>query len=318
MTITTDSLSATPDSNLTSDHVIPSNTEIIPPNLDSVSTDQLCHNQQEYVVDDQDDGVVNSPSSTHLQSGNHMPLIMNPMDALPLNRNQINEKLCDFQKKWLNIFSSNCSWEEFCGNCSNFAYESKEFVVNTSSTKPHNPAPRKISHHPPKRPPVGRGFHRFDKAEAQKIQAFYYYSKKKAARKILSDNSPSYTGSINSAETYFRESFSFKPCDVNTLKEALRKHVHSAELDESLFYDPTKEEIQSKLSSTSNTSPGPDHIEYRHLKKVDPSGEILSLIFKRCFHEKNVPPVWKSATTILIHKKGSTDDASNFRPIALM
>ena len=146
----------------------------------------------------------------------------------------MNEKLCDFQKKWTDIFSSNCSWEEFCGNCSNFAYESKEFI-NTASTKPHNPAPRNIPCYPSKHPLVGCGIHHFDKAEAQKIQALYYYSKKKAARKILSDNSPTYIGSINSAEAYFRESFSFKPCDDNTLKEALRKHVPSAELDESCF-----------------------------------------------------------------------------------
>ena len=32
----------------------------------------------------------------------------------------------------------------------------------------------------------------------------------------------------------------------------------------------------------------------------------------------DVPESWKSLTTILIHKKGSSDDVSNFRPIALM
>ena len=198
-----DSLSVIPDPNLTSDHVIPSNTENIPPNMESTSTDQLCPNQQDYVVDDQDDGVVDIPSSIDIQSENHMPSITNSTDPLPLNLNQMNEKLCDFQKKWTDIFSSNCSWEEFCGNCSNFVYESKEFIVNTASTKPHNPAPRNIPNHPPKHPPFGRGFHHFDKAEAQKIQALYYCSKKKAARKILSNNSPTYTGSINSAEAYF-------------------------------------------------------------------------------------------------------------------
>ena len=39
---------------------------------------------------------------------------------------------------------------------------------------------------------------------------------------------------------------------------------------------------------------------------------------RSCFKRRDVPPAWKSATTVLIHKKDSTDDPSNFRPIALM
>jgi hypothetical protein len=41
-------------------------------------------------------------------------------------------------------------------------------------------------------------------------------------------------------------------------------------------------------------------------------------MFRHCFIAKDVPASWKTATTILIHKKDSTSDASNFRPIALM
>ena len=41
-------------------------------------------------------------------------------------------------------------------------------------------------------------------------------------------------------------------------------------------------------------------------------------MFSHCFRDKDVPTHWKSATTILIHKKNSTSDPSNFRPIALM
>ena len=68
-----DSLSVIPDPNLTSDHAIPSNAGNIPPNVEFTSTDQLCPNQQDYVVDDQDDGVVDIPSSKDIQSENHMP-----------------------------------------------------------------------------------------------------------------------------------------------------------------------------------------------------------------------------------------------------
>ena len=112
-----------------------------------------------------------------------------------------------------------------------------------------------------------------------------------------------YTGSLHDAESYFRKSFDFKTCDIDALKKSLDSHVPSVEIDDSLFNPPTKEEIVCKLKSVSNTSPGPDKIEYRHLKRIDPDGIILSLIFNSCFLEKHVPPSWKSATTILIHKK---------------
>ena len=63
--------------------------------------------------------------------------------------------------------------------------------------------------------------------------------------------------------------------------------------------------------SAANTSPGSDRVEYRHLKQVDPSCSILSLLFDHFFKQK-------SAITVLIYKKRSTEDASNFRQIALM
>jgi hypothetical protein len=68
----------------------------------------------------------------------------------------------------------------------------------------------------------------------------------------------------------------------------------------------------------SNSAPGKDRVEYRHLKSVDPNCSILSLIFNKCLEEKKIPLSWKQSTTILIYKKGSSDDPSNFRPIALM
>ena len=109
-----------------------------------------------------------------------------------------------------------------------------------------------------------------------------------------------------------------KECNATSLQEALSNTVPSAETDPLLFVPPTAEEIQLKLRSLANSAPGKDRLEYRHLRVLDPKCEVLAKIFARCFAAKDVPQQWKTATTILIHKKGLTIDPSNFRPIALM
>ena len=76
--------------------------------------------------------------------------------------------------------------------------------------------------------------------------------------------------------------------------------------------------VENFSVSAANTSPGSDRVEYRHLKRFEPSCSILPLLFDHCFKRRDVPPAWKSAITVLIDKKGSTEDPSNFRPIALM
>ena len=62
-----------------------------------------------------------------------------------------------------------------------------------------------------------------------------------------------------------------------------------------------------------------------------PLDQLSIICFKRCpylrsyltelihetWHSETVSTVWKRACTILIHKKGHTDDPSNFRPITL-
>lgn len=68
----------------------------------------------------------------------------------------------------------------------------------------------------------------------------------------------------------------------------------------------------------SNSAPGKDKVEYRHLRMVDPECRIITLIFNNCMDAKKIPTSWKQSTTILIYKKGSSEDPSNFRPIALM
>ena len=154
--------------------------------------------------------------------------------------------------------------------------------------------------------------------EARRIQTLFRLSKKRAARRILQDNNTIYTGTKEQAQDYFTNTFSTSSVDLDELLSSLTNNVPSVEVDQSLTDPMSTKDIKDKLKSMSNSAPGKDRVEYRHLKSVDPNCSILSLIFNKCLEEKKIPLSWKQSTTILIYKKGSSDDPSNFRPIALM
>ena len=80
---------------------------------------------------------------------------------------------------------------------------------------------------------------------------------------------------------------------------------------------PTSAEIALRLSRASNTTPGADQLEYRHLRLLDPKGLLLEIIFSVVWRI-GIPEMWKSSSTISIFNKGDTTDLSNFRPISLL
>ena len=225
-----------------------------------------------------------------------------------------------FKDKWTIAFSSDIPWSEFCSLCDEFTVESHSLAleiaaVSSPTSSRRKPLPR-CNRSSGRRPAFRHRPLLSNPAEAQRIQTLYRHSKKKAARKILSPNHSPYTGSIESAESFFKETL--RNCDIASFQNKLNDLTTPAPIDDSLFTSPTNNEIRRKLFSAANTSPGPDRVEYRHLKQVDPSCSILSLLFDHCFKRRDVPPAWKSAITVLIYKKGSTEDPSSFRPIALM
>jgi len=67
-----------------------------------------------------------------------------------------------------------------------------------------------------------------------------------------------------------------------------------------------------------STSPCPlDKISIICFKRCPYLRSFLTEIIRVIWLSGRVPPEWKKAATILIHKKGSTDDPANFRPITL-
>ena len=175
--------------------------------------------------------------------------------------------------------------------------------LNRPSARPVNPNRRPVKYNP---------------IEARKLQSLYRISKKRAARKVLNDSKPSYDGSVDDANEFFTRVFGPKSCDIDGVKSGLNDFVPSVPADNHLTDHLSHDEIKKKLRVLSNSAPGADRVEYRHLKSVDPNCKILCSIYNRCLDANDVPQQWKNTNTILIHKKGDNREISNFRPIALM
>ena len=78
------------------------------------------------------------------------------------------------------------------------------------------------------------------------------------------------------------------------------------------------EEVKKRLQRLPpKSSSVPDKITYDILKKLDPQGNILGLIYEICRKSKKIPAQWKTSHTILIHKKDDTNNINNWRPISL-
>ncbi|CAG4940655.1 unnamed protein product [Colias eurytheme] len=89
----------------------------------------------------------------------------------------------------------------------------------------------------------------------------------------------------------------------------------------SFFFLPTDEsEVDKYLSQIkSDSSPGPDGITARLLKKIRPFiAKPLSHIFNLSLSSGSFPDCWKIAAVTPIHKGGPVDIPENFRPIALL
>ena len=255
-----------------------------------------------------------NPRRPH-QSPQRPPDMNNSQDALLPETHD--EDLTEFHRHWSTVFSSNLSWDEFAEQCEVFAAATKTLAI--SLNQPRNPPPTAAHNNQPRRPPNGRPVQQYNPNEEKRIQGLYRNSKKRAARRILANNSTTFSGSRQSAQDYFTEVFSTRQCDTDTLLNHLQQSVPPSEDNNShLLAEMSEEEVMAKLCTASNTAPGPDRVEYHHLKRIDPNAKLLPLIFNRCLCECDMPKAWKDALNILIYKKGSSDDASNFRPIALM
>ena len=164
---------------------------------------------------------------------------------------------------------------------------------------------------------------KFDAKEASRMQQLFRIYPRRAVRLILDDAAPKFDGCVKAAEELLRATYE-KPAPSDDLVAKARSIYDECgwlQLDEDereeLDDPPTRTEIEWKLQNASNTAPGSDGLEYRHLKALDPKGYQLEVIYKAVWR-LGIPKQWKESKTISIHKKGSSKDLANFRPISLL
>ena len=159
--------------------------------------------------------------------------------------------------------------------------------------------------------------------EASRIQRLFNVYPRRAVRQVLGEKSSPYTGSTEAANQYLHRTY-VRP--LPSLDECTRARrlfdacnwTNPTESQSSLLNrPPSREEIEIKLRRATNTSPGADGIEYRHIKSLDPQCRLLEIIYQKVW-QIGIPDAWRRSRTVPIFKKGDPSDFSNFRPISLL
>ena len=164
---------------------------------------------------------------------------------------------------------------------------------------------------------------KFDSINASRIQKLFKIYPRRAVREVLGEQSPRYSGTVEDAGLFLKNTYSRQPptneqCQQSReLFEQCSWSLPSEDQRDFLDQPPSRAEIELKLKRATNTSPGMDGLEYRHLRALDPKGYLLEIVFCTTWRI-GIPEAWRMSRTVPIFKKGDTSDYSNFRPISLL
>lgn len=235
-----------------------------------------------------------------------------------------------FATKWAESFS-HCSslsqLEELLGRCTE---EWIEAVGVTDVGESEEPARAPTSNRPvPARRVQSRQQQRArrrrknDARAASRLQRLFNVYPRRAVREALGESSLPFDGDQQQAKAYLESTYNRARPDEELVQEARRTYddcnwEHPSEEETTLLALPPKRmEILRKLQHSTNTAPGSDGIEYRHIKRLDPSCSLLESLYSSVW-KLGIPKQWKESKTVFIYKKGDTKDISNFRPISLL
>ena len=124
----------------------------------------------------------------------------------------------------------------------------------------------------------------------------------------------------NEFNTFFSEVGENLAKKINIERDAFRKTLPTHNAPKLIFQSITQEELGKIIKGMeAKTSSGHDHISNKILKQLYPTIKTPLLhVLNRSIENKFVPDTWKFAKIIPLHKKGSTKDTGNYRPISLL
>ena len=152
---------------------------------------------------------------------------------------------------------------------------------------------------------------------------FKYLRSKSKTRKTVStlkNDSGKLTESPSETAEVLAQFFQSVHCNEEfgpLFEECYKSEVNGVMSDLSV----SEEDVKLLLSNLNvGKSMGPDEIHPKILKFLSTNAGFvaaLTLLFNKCIKDEKIPEIWKTATVIPLHKKGSIHLPSNYRPVSL-
>jgi len=271
-------------------------------------------------------------SSQYTNSQNSSPRTNNEDNEI----NKINKKLNHFKEKFENLLNSDTE------NKDDFLTLFDEYLSELQISQDHLPAPT----HPAKRyykmrqnqrlfvkKPVAANFQKSSNPErcdknrrsnnkkqyqAQLIQHYYYFNRKRCVNLLMNDNEQqNCKASIEDIQNSFSERWSRINDNVRYQYEQPPNMDEQKSLNDNINYIITNNIVENALKGmNTDSSPGPDKIYVKTLKMID-CCDTLASIFSYMYTRNIIPNCLRTAKTILIYKNGEQSDPNNFRPISI-